>query len=232
MKIAIMQPYFLPYIGYFQLMASVDKFIIFDDVSYINKGWVNRNRLLLNGKSFIFTVPLKGSSQNRLISELELVDGAHWRKKMIKTIFQAYVKAPNFNVIYESIAGIINYPTSRLDHFLLNSLVTLRDMIGLDVNIIPSSRIYNNADFTAQDRIIDICKKESATQYLNMIGGMNLYDQSEFAKQGISLRFVEPSFEQYLQYGTHHIAGLSILDVLMFNPIEVIREMLTRSKEV
>src|SRR5512140_19777 len=93
-SIAIMQPYFLPYIGYFQLMAAVDKFVVFDDVNYINRGWINRNRLLLNGGAHTFTVPLRGASQNKLICDIELAEDDGWRDKLLRTISQSYAKTP------------------------------------------------------------------------------------------------------------------------------------------
>src|SRR5664280_1221353 len=100
MKLGIMQPYLFPFIGYFQLINAVDKFIIFDDVNYINKGWINRNRILLNGKEFLFSIPLENASQNKLINEINLFDNFRWKGKLLKTINAAYKKAPMFNEVY------------------------------------------------------------------------------------------------------------------------------------
>lgn len=121
-RLANMQPYFLPYIGYFQLMAAVDKFVIFDDVNYINRGWINRNCLLMNGKAHTFTVPLRAASQNKLICEIELLDEQHWRDKLLRTMYQAYGKAAYYKQTDGLLERVINYPTTKLDEFLLNSL--------------------------------------------------------------------------------------------------------------
>ena len=94
MRLAIMQPYFMPYIGYLQLMNAVDKFVLYDDVNYINKGWINRNRILVNGQAYLFTIPLKEASQNRLINEIYLSNDPKWKGKLLKTIEQGYKKAP------------------------------------------------------------------------------------------------------------------------------------------
>ena len=104
--IAVMQPYFFPYIGYFQLINSVDKFIIYDDVNFINRGWVNRNNLLSNGNKLLVTVPLKKSSQNKLINEVEISYEVDWKGKFIKVFESLYKKSPYFNEVIELIGRI------------------------------------------------------------------------------------------------------------------------------
>jgi hypothetical protein len=226
MQIAIMQPYFLPYLGYFQLMAAVDKFVVLDDVNFINKGWINRNRLLLNGRAHTFTVPLKGASQNRRICDIDLVDEPFWREKLLKTIRQAYAKAPCFDEMFSLIEHIVNFPARQLNEFLLNSLREMARTLQLSVDIVESSRSYGNADLKAQARIIDICKREGATTYVNAIGGTELYDRQAFAKQGIGLHFLQPYPVDYPQNSATHVPWLSMLDVLMFNPVQIVRDLL------
>lgn len=228
-RIAIMQPYFLPYIGYFQLMAAADKFVVFDDVNYINRGWINRNRLLLNGVAHTFTVPLRSASQNRLICEIELDDNPGWREKLLRTIRQAYGKAPCYAEAYALMESLVNYPSIRLDDFLLNSLSKIARYLLLDVEIVSSSRIYQNAQLKGQDRILDICRREQAGTYINPIGGMDLYDRTSFSKQGIQLYFLRSRPISYSQGKGEYVPWLSIMDVLMFNEPDAVRRLLTES---
>jgi hypothetical protein len=225
-SLAVMQPYFLPYIGYFQLMAAVDKFVIFDDVNFINRGWINRNRLLLNGSAYTFTVPLCGASQNKQICELELVDELAWRNKLLRTIRQAYAKAPCYNKVIELIEQIVNYPTNKLDDFLLNSIRSVAGYLSLKVEIESTSRVYQNAYLKGQERILNICQQEHADIYINPIGGTELYDKAIFEKQGVQLAFLRPRQISYLQGKGEHVPYLSILDVLMFNETGEVTKLL------
>ncbi len=224
--IAIMQPYFLPYIGYFQLMASVDKFILLDDVNYINRGWINRNRMLINGEAHTFTVPLRGASQNKLICDIQLMDDDGWRDKLLRTIRQAYAKAPCFGQVSALVEGIICNPVRQLDAFLLNSLHEIANYIGLDTEIVASSRIYCNAHLHGQARILDICKQEGAQRYVNASGGEALYERTSFREQGLELKFLHSRALSYAQGQSEFVPWLSILDVLMFNPQPEVRRLL------
>lgn len=228
-KLAIMQPYFLPYIGYFQLMAKVDKFVIFDDVNFINRGWINRNRFLLNGAAHTFTVPLRGASQNKLICEIELADEQKWRQKLLRTLYQSYCKAPCYKNVSNLLERMIDFPTILLDEFLLNSLQELAKYLTLDVDIVATSRVYKNRQLKGQDRILDICRLENASDYVNPIGGTDLYDKSEFANHDIKLHFVQSAPVRYNQNTPEHVPWLSIVDVLMFNKATDVRRLLTQA---
>lgn len=227
MKLAIMQPYLLPYIGYVQLFAAVDKFVVFDDVNFINRGWINRNRILLNGAAHTFTVPLFGASQNKLIHEIELVDEPTWRIKLLRTIHQTYGRAPCFSQVSGWLEGIINYPGRRLDEFLVHSLREVVRYLSLEVEIVGTSRIYNNACLKGQERILDICRQERADIYINPIGGFDLYDKSRFLDQGVQLLFLRSRPIVYPQGKGEHVPWLSILDVLMYNSPATVRQLLT-----
>jgi hypothetical protein len=224
--IAIMQPYFLPYIGYFQLLAAVDKFIVLDDVNYINRGWVNRNRLLLNGATHTFTVPLRGASQNRLICDIELVSEQNWRDKLMRTFQQAYGQAPCYATISALLERLVNYTSARLDEFLLNSLREIVHYLSLEVKIVSTSRVYNNAYLKGQERILDICRQERADIYINPIGGVDLYDRARFLEEDIKLYFLRSRPVSYSQGKGEHVPWLSILDVLMFNEPPAVRKLL------
>ncbi|TDP71387.1 WbqC family protein [Roseateles toxinivorans] len=229
-RVAVMQPYFLPYIGYFQLMSAVDLFVVFDDVNYINRGWINRNRMLVGGGAHLFSVPLSGASQNRLICDIELVADGHWRERLLRTAGQAYARAPMRGRVLPLLERVIQCPAQRLDEFLLHSLQEVAAYLAISTEIRPSSRVYDNTHLKAQDRIIDICKRERAGTYVNAIGGRELYDAAEFARQGLELCFVRPRLEAYAQQGVSEpVPGLSILDVLMNNDVPTVRAMLSQA---
>ncbi|MGK5077189.1 WbqC family protein [Janthinobacterium sp. HLX7-2] len=224
--LAIMQPYFLPYLGYFQLLAAVDKFVLFDDVNYIQRGWINRNRLLMNGAAHIFTVPLRGASQNRLICDITLLEERAWRDKLLRTLRQAYARAPYYRVVAELLERVISHPTLRLDHFLLNSLREVMSYLSLETELINTSRVYGNASLSGQDRILDICIKEHATCYINPIGGTALYQRETFLQHGIALQYLQARPISYPQGKNLPVSGLSIVDVLMYNSIPVVQQFL------
>jgi len=226
MTIAIMQPYFLPYIGYFQLLNAVDKFVLYDDVNFINRGWINRNNMLIGGKSHLFTLPLANASQNRLIYDVQLVEDVSGRKKLLKTIQQAYQKAPYFQAVFPLLEEIVYLDTQNIAELIYKSLLKLAEYLEIRTEIVRSSRVYGNSDLKGQDRILDICKKEGATQYINPIGGQELYDKSQFEQKGIRLNFIKSLLRPYPQFKNAFVPWLSILDVLMFNDMDRTRELL------
>lgn len=230
MKLAIMQPYFFPYLGYFQLIHAADVFVIFDDVNYINKGWINRNNILVNGKTNLITLPLKEANQNKLIKDVELFDDSRNIEKLLKTIEFNYKKAPFFELIHPIITDIMTSKLDNISAFNLNAITTICNYLDISSKIIPSSVIYNNADLKAQNRILDICKQEKATQYINPIGGIEIYTKELFENAGIELNFIKTNFIEYKQFKNEFIPGLSIIDVLMFNSKEKTKEMLVHFK--
>jgi len=217
-----MQPYFLPYIGYFQLMAAVDKFVIYDDVNFIKRGWVNRNRILLYGRAHSIVIPLQSASQNRRINEIELVSERSWRTRMLKTVRHAYSKAPQFENVFALVSTIVNFDEDNLSRYLFNTLKSIRDYLGIKTELVPTSAIYANRSLKGQTRILDICRRERASVYLNLSGGEELYGEDIFCADGVALRFLAPPEIRYRQFGDSFQPNLSIVDVLMFNPIKKI----------
>ncbi len=228
MTLAIMQPYFLPYIGYMQLMNAVDTFVLYDDVAFINRGWINRNKLLINGQEYLFTVPLKDASQNKPINEVHLADDPKWRGKLLKTIEQGYRKAPHYGTVMPVTEKMVNFTTDSIADLIYFSLVELNQHLGLTTRLVQSSTIYNNGHLKAQERILDICQQEKASAYINPIGGMELYDKPTFAQEKIALSFIKAKRVEYPQFNRNQefIPWLSILDVLMFNDVTTVRTML------
>ena len=211
-----MQPYFFPYIGYFQLIAAVDKFIIYDDVNYINRGWVNRNNILVNQGPHLIQIPLAGASQNRLINEIGIVTESKWKLKILKTIHLNYVKAPFFESVFFLFETIINSNNNNISSLNVFAIKSICNFMGIQTHIVNSSTIYNNEHLKAQKRILDICIKEDATHYINPIGGVTLYDKDYFRSYNIELNFIQTNNASYKQHGNiTFVPNLSILDVLM-----------------
>jgi hypothetical protein len=226
MTIAIMQPYIFPYIGYFQLINAVDKFIIYDDVNFINKGWINRNNILVGGKPHMFTIPLKDASQNKLINEVSMLKSDPWRKKFLKTLQQSYQKAPNYQKVFILIEEIVNFDPETIHEFTLHALQKTCAFMGIETEIVPSSRIYDNTNLKGPDRILDICRQEKATHYINPVGGMELYDKNVFENEGIRLNFLKSVLSPYSQFQNAFVPWLSVLDILMFNDTEKVTTLL------
>lgn len=226
MKIAIMQPYLLPYIGYFQLINAVDRFIFLDDVNYIKKGWINRNRILVNSREYLFTIPLKEASQNKLIKDLQLADDEKWKSKLIRTIDDSYKKAPQFKNVFPLVNQIIHFDEKNLSKYILNSIILLNEYLNISTEIVPGSSIYNNYSLKAQEKIVDICRKEHARIYINAIGGIDLYSKDIFSESGIELKFIRSLPLKYPQFNKQFIPWLSILDVMMFNSSETLFSLL------
>ena len=226
MKLAIMQPYIFPYIGYFQLIKAVDKFVIYDDVNFINRGWINRNRILVNGKDSLFTIPLKEASQNKLINEIEVNWDDAWKSKWLKTLEQSYKKAPFFQQVLPIIEQTLGQEKTIFSEIIVENLRLINAYLGITTEIISSSSIYQNTELKAQTRIVDICLQEKANHYINPIGGIELYQKEVFEEKGMQLNFIKSKPVQYPQLKNEFVPWLSILDVLMFNSVEQIQTFL------
>ena len=222
MKLAIMQPYFFPYIGYWQLIHAVDRFVIYNDVNFIKGGWINRNRILINGEPAYITVPLHQSSPYKRICEISLQSSHAWRDKLIKTVEITYRKSPSFAEVFPIVERIIRYQTDNLSDYLVYQLQTLSTFMGINTEFVVTSRCYNNNDLSGQDRVLDICNREGATTYFNPQGGQTLYDTETFRNAGIDLRFIVMRPLPYKQRAIGFVPYLSIIDALMeIGPVEI-----------
>ena len=226
MKLAIMQPYIFPYIGYFQLIKAVDKFLLYDDVNFINRGWINRNRILVNGTDSMFTIPLKDASQNKLINEIDVNWDNNWKSKFLKTIEQSYKKAPFYTEALPIIEKTIEIDGEKFSHIIEQNLKLICEYLNINTEIISSSSVYQNTDKKAQERILDICLQEKASHYINPIGGLELYDKDVFAKENMTMNFIKSKSIEYKQLKNEFVPWLSIIDVLMFNSKEEINKFL------
>lgn len=225
-KVAVMQPYFFPYIGYFQLIHAVDVFVIYDDVNFMKKGWVNRNNILVNNAKSLVTLPLTKASQNSLIKELSINMDDKWKENFLKTIKFNYSKAPFYSQVYGILQNLFDNEIKELSNFLLQSIIAVNEYIGIETEIVKSSKVYNNIELGRKERLIDICKQEKSSHYINAIGGMELYNKEDFAEEGITLNFIKTNLVDYVQFNNEFVPYLSIIDVLMFNSKEKVLEML------
>ncbi|RFC42446.1 MAG: WbqC-like protein family protein [Verrucomicrobia bacterium] len=231
MKLAIMQPYILPYIGYFQLISSVDFFLACDNMQYTRKGWINRNRILQNGKDILFSLPLKHASQTANISEREITSDFN-RERFLKQFSNAYKKCVFFEQTLPLLERILGHQDLNLFNFNLNSIKTVCDYLGIQTKIGRTSDIPINPLLKKEERVIALCQSLNADTYINSIGGRELYSKDRFKNNGISLAFLESSPLEYKQFHPHFIPWLSIVDILMFNPIERVREMVSSNYEL
>jgi hypothetical protein len=227
MKLAIMQPYFFPYIGYFQLMNAVDEFVIYDNIEYTKKGWINRNRILVNGKDSFITIPLKKDSdyldiRDRSLAEIWSIE----KKKMLNRIVESYRKAPQFDSVYPMIEKCLCFGDSNLFSFILNSLNQVKEYLEIPTYFVVSSTVSVNHELQAEKKVIAICKARKADTYINSIGGIKLYVKDEFKEETIDLYFLKTNDFRYKQFGQDFVPWLSIIDVMMFNSKERIKEYL------
>ena len=223
-----MQPYFFPYIGYWQLIHAVDRFVIYDDVNYMKGGWINRNRILINGGPTYITVPLQRASPNKRICDISVQSSTVWRDKLARSIKIAYSQSPCFVEAFPVIETVIQYESDNLSEYLANQLRTLSAFIGIQTEFVLNSRSYRNNGLTGQERVIDICKHEDANTYINAQGGQGLYDRGTFAQSGLDLKFLIPSPVKYKQFGGTCVPWLSIVDVMMFNSKSQLRTLLDK----
>jgi len=218
MKIAIMQPYFFPYIGYFQLMKYVDIFVVYDNIKYTKKGWINRNRILFNGKEELFTIPIKKGSDFLNIDERFLSDNAlQMKNKFLKKIELSYKNAPYYNDVFSIIKECILYDKINLFSYIFNSLIKIRENLNLNTEFIISSKLNIDHALTKQDKVIEICRCLNATDYINSYGGIDLYSREQFEKNNLKLSFLKTNYIKYHQFYNDFVSSLSIIDVMMFN---------------
>lgn len=214
--VSIMQPYFFPYIGYWQLLTAADQFIIYDNIQYTKKGWINRNRFLQNGKDQLFILPLKSDSDYLDVAQRVLSPDFN-RKKLISQLSNAYRRAPFYKENFPLIEDIILFEQGNLFEYILNSVRKTADYLEMETQITVSSDVQIDHSMKAQDKVIALCKAVNADTYVNPPGGMELYSEAAFENAGLSLSFLKPDSITYQQFDNEFQAALSIIDVLMFN---------------
>lgn len=232
MRLAVMQPYSFPYLGYYQLVNAVDTFVLFDDVNFINKGWINRNNILVQGKAHLFTIPLNKASQNKLIREIELADYSKWKTDFLKLLAFNYKKAPFFGTFYPWLEEFFSAKEYRtISDLASDSVRSIAALLGLQTRFLFSSELDYDAASCAggEDKVLNICRLLGARTYINPKNaeGLGLYNKERFDSESLDLRFINMNSIAYpqMQKG-EFVPYLSMLDVLMFNDPEQTRQLL------
>lgn len=233
MKLAIMQPYFLPYIGYFQLINLVDKFVVYDNIKYTKKGWINRNRILVNGKDEYITLPLTNASDYFYVNQRRLADTFPIdRKKILNRVKENYRTAACFSLVYKMLEEILEFQDKNLFEFIFNSLKIVCNYLDISTEFIVSSTLPIDHALKAEDKVIAICKHLGTVIYINPVGGMDLYSKERFNANNINLKFLHSNPREYPQAGRGFIPNLSILDVMMYNQKDEVVMILNNQYEL
>lgn len=203
------------------MMAEADAFVIYDNIQFTKKGWIHRNRFLMNGTDSLFTLPLKKDSDYKNVCERFLADDFD-REKLLRQIKELYRKATQFDAAYPVMEQIVQNSSQNLFDYIYASIIAVREYLGISSQLVISSTLPIDHSLKSQDKVIAICKAMDATTYINPIGGLELYDKQTFASNGIDLKFMKTGSIAYPQFGNDFIPHLSILDVMMFNtPAEI-----------
>lgn len=225
--IAMMQPYWFPYLGYFQLIAAADAFVLGDDLQYIKDGWINRNRMLVAGQPWTFSLPLKKDAHGLNINQRYLSDDVEpAMAKLLKTIALHYARAPQQDAVMPLLEKILLHSERNLAEVLEFGIRELCAFMGINTPIHRASDLAISDIQDKQDRVIKTMKTLGGERFLNPIGGLDLYEDALFKRNGLELRFHRMSALNYPQLKGDFVANLSIIDVLMFNPVEQIRQWL------
>lgn len=226
--IAIMQPYFFPYIGYFQLINAVETFVLYDDVNFIKGGWINRNRILLNSEAHIFNITCKKISSFSKINQIEVGFTDSDKNKLLKKIEQSYKNAPYLKETLQVVNDGLKETRLNIAEVCYNCILSVINYLGIETKIMISSKDFpETCNLDRENRLIEIAKKDGKTNYLNAIGGKDLYDKDYFKQKGVNLFFIQTNKIEYQQFGNEFVPWLSIIDVMMFNSKEQIQKMLT-----
>lgn len=216
MKCAIMQPYLFPYLGYYQLVYASDCFVVYDDVNYIKRGYINRNTIVLNGVPHRFTLPVESASINKLINELSYTVNT----KIIETIKRAYSKAPYFNESMNIVEKVLTSKERSVSRLNALSISEFFKYLNIDKKIIFSTEMNYDRSTARADRLIEISKLNKCEQYINAAGGKELYNKDHFRRNGVELYFISPKNKAEEQKN-------SIIDLMMKKSKDEIKELLS-----
>jgi hypothetical protein len=223
MKLGIMQPYFFPYVGYFQLIAAVDVFIIYDNIKYTKKGWINRNRILVDGSDLMVSLPLKSGSDSLDIGQ-RTVSEDYDPEKLLRKIRAAYRTAPYFAQTFPLLERSFLHDDRNLFSFLRHCILCACEFLGIKTEIRTSSHVTVDHSLKSQEKVLALCEECGADLYINAIGGAELYSKQEFLERGIALKFLRSRPFTYTQFANEFVPSLSIIDVMMFNSRDVVLE--------
>ena len=227
--IAIMQPYFFPYIGYWQLINAVDVFVIYDDGRMITNGWIHRNRILdFDGRTpREIRVSLKRKSVSHTIGTMERAQNNRLMKKIVETIRFRYSRAPHYGEVMPLLEQLILNKETNLVRYITHSLQAICNYLGITTRFVISSTIDKTGCEGVVDKVERICKTLGITDYVNPIGGTAFYSKDDWARRGLKLNFLHRRDSiRYEQFGGEFVPDLSIIDMLMFCSKKEIQQIL------
>jgi hypothetical protein len=223
MIVSMMQPYFFPYIGYFQLIAQSDIFVFRDEVQYIKGGWINRNRILDRlGREIWFALPVVAASHRLAINQRSYTLETKNLRHLLGQIESAYKRAVNFDEVFAFVRNILEFGDANVAAFNINLLERVAARLGITTRFVRASDLPDVAGLRSQARVIDICHRVGASRYVNPIAGAELYDARTFERNGLQLGFLEPALEP--RSGLYPY--LSILHSMMTETDASIRQLL------
>lgn len=231
MKLGIMQPYFLPYAGYFQLVAAADVFVVYDNIKFTKKGWINRNRLLRDGEADVFSLALKQGSDSLNVVDRELAPEFE-PAKLLNRFKSAYSRAPFFGQTFPLLERILLHEERNLFRFIYHSIQCVCSYLGLATELRVSSTIPIDHGLKGQAKVLALCSALGAGTYINAIGGVELYAKDAFRDQGTTLTFIKSKPLEYHQLGDPFVPWLSIIDMLMFIDVESVGRYIAGSYEL
>lgn len=227
--IAVMQPYLFPYLGYFQLIAAADVFVLGDDLQYVRSGWVNRNRILHNDEARLITFPLKKDRFQLQINQRQLCDHfSDEAERLIRLIAESYKEAPYFAQVMPLVERLIHFPQQNISLYAEHAIREMCAYLHIVTPIMRSSDLILGSPVDKQERIIRIAHTFEATTFITPEGGSVVYDRDHFARNRLLVRFFRMNPVEYRQFRQPFVANLSIIDVLMFNCVEQVQQMLTQ----
>lgn len=229
MKIAIMQPYFFPYLGYFALIKHTEQFILFDTPQFIRHGWIERNQILKpDGELLYIKVPLKKHSRETPINKIEINNNEKWREKILAQLIPYKKKAPYYKDVINLINSIFNLKSESIAELNYISLLETCKYLGINTPITIWSKMDVQIEkVNAPDEwALKICKAIKADVYYNPTGGMSFFDINKYKNEGIDIFFLKYVPETYNQITDKFVPFLSIIDVMMFNSPEKINSLL------
>ena len=211
-RVAIMQPYFYPYVGYFQLISAADVFVIADCYQYTKQSWINRNRLILDEQINYFGIPIQNHSSQSLISDINIAEPFS-PDKLFARIKNNYSRTEGWELFAPFFSNVLYTSNLKLIEKINLSLEINMELMGITTKKLRLSDIQLTSEVSGQERVIAICQALGAKEYLNLPGGMNMYSKEVFARNGLSLSFLEPNLISYEQTMDGFISHLSILDL-------------------
>jgi hypothetical protein len=228
----IMQPYLFPYIGYFQLMRHCDVFVVLDDVQYMSGGWINRNRILLDGHPRYITKPVQKDDHTATINRRRYVLDRGETTRVLRRIEAAYRKAPRFRSVMPLLEDILSFGNPNVADFNHHAIARLVERLEIRTRILRSSAMEGLGGAKGTDRVIAICKSLGAVTYVNPIGGTALYSRKRFAEAGIDLQFLEAVPGPYPQFAPEFVPYMSIIDIMMHNDPRALQDRLAEYRIV